>query len=99
MSETDIVAGSLDEYVVVSHRWITPGHPDWDDNEPANQCAKLKMLQDYIRKNPRTKGAWIDYPCLPQGEKDEKEKAFFGASLASVNLLYLCGNVLIFLDQ
>ena len=99
LTDKDIIAGSLDDYVIVSHRWITPEHPDWDDKEPGNQSAKLKKLQEYLKANPDVKGIWMDFPCLPQGEKDDKEKAYFGASLASVNLLYLCANVLIFLDQ
>merc|ERR1719446_1734782 len=41
----------------------------------------------------------MDFPCLPQGDKTEEEKAFFDHCLQNVNLLYLHGNVLVFLDK
>ena len=93
-----LLGGIRDKYWIVSHRWICPEHPDWKEDEPQYQSAKLKKLQELLRENPHIEGVWIDYACLPQGEKNAEEKEYFGQSLQSVNYLYLCGTVLIFVD-
>ena len=87
-------AETFNKYFIISHRWEDPEgkHPDPD-------CTKLKELQKELRKRPDIEGVWMDFPCLPQGDKTEEEKAFFDHCLQNVNLLYLHGNVLVFLDK
>ena len=94
-------AETFNKYFIISHRWEDPEgkHPDPD-------CTKLKELQKELRKRPEIEGVWMDFPCLPQDkrsggshDKTEEEKAFFDNCLQNVNLLYLHGNVLVFLDK
>jgi hypothetical protein len=92
-TEEDLLrAETFDKHLILSHRWEDPTHPDLD-------CTKLKELQKVLRKRPEIEGVWMDFPCLPQGKKTQEEKAFFDHCLRNVNLLYLHGNVLVFLDK
>ena len=84
--------GAFEHILVISHRWEDPSHPD-----PA--CTKLNELQEVLSEREDIKSVWWDYPCLPQGEKTEEERAFFDAALRNINLLYLHGNVVVFLDK
>ena len=53
-----LLGGIRDKYWIVSHRWICPEHPDWKEDEPLYQSAKLKKLQELLRENPHIEGVW-----------------------------------------
>lgn len=73
--------GSLvQEYCVISHRWETPTEPD-------THGAQLKAIRAFLRAHPRIKYLWIDFSCMPQGERTPEEKLEFAAMLPHVNLL------------
>ena len=84
--------GEFESIFIVSHRWEDQSHPDPD-------CTKLQELQKLLPTRPDITDVWWDFPCLPQGEKTEKEKLYFDNCLKNVNLLYLHGQVLVFLDK
>ena len=91
-TDEELLLGEVfEDTLIISHRWESPEHPD-------PKCTKLKILQDHLRANPKFKSIWFDYPCLPQGSKSPEEAAFFDYCLKAVNLLYLAGNVLVFVD-
>ena len=68
-----------------------------DPNDADNQSAKLKVLQQMLREHPHIRGVWMDYLCVPQGQKDAQEQDFFQFTLDNIKMLYLSGKVLIFL--
>ena len=41
----------------------------------------------------------MDYLCVPQGQKDAREQDFFQFTLDNIKMLYLSGQVVIFVDQ
>jgi hypothetical protein len=41
----------------------------------------------------------MDWPCVPQGQRDAREQDYFDKTLENIKMLYLSGKVLIFLDQ
>ena len=84
--------GALDEYRCVSHRWEEKDHPD-------PKATKKRKLIEILLQNRDIKGIWLDFCCLPQGDKSNAEDAFFRTSLTKVNILYLCGRVIAMLDQ
>ena len=93
-TEEDMLLGDVfDKVLIISHRWESKTHPD-------PKCTKLRKLQDYLTsERPDIEYIWLDYCCLPQGKKTEQEKEFFNYCLYSVNLLYLQGRVLVFVDK
>ena len=84
--------GAFESILILSHRWEDEKHPD-------PNCTKLKELQKELPKRPNITGVWWDYPCLPQGKKTDDEQLYFNDCLKNVNLLYLHGRVLVFLDK
>ena len=60
---------------------------------------KTRKLIEFLHQNPHIKGVWIDYCCLPQGNRSTHEDSFFRTTLENVNLLYLCGKTLALIDQ
>jgi hypothetical protein len=92
-TDEEVLLGELlDKTLIISHRWESPEHPD-------PECTKLKKIQDHLRSRPEIDSIWLDYTCLPQGKKDPSESAFFDYCLYNVNLLYLAGRVLVFVDK
>ena len=91
-SDEEVVDGALDEYRCVSHRWEEKDHPD-------PKATKKRKLIEILLQNRDIKGIWLDFCCLPQGNKSNAEDAFFRTSLTKVNILYLCGRVIAMLDQ
>ena len=91
-SDEELLLGEvLEGKVIVSHRWETKEHPD-------PKCSKLKIIQDYLRSRPDINAIWLDFTCLPQGTKSTEEASFFDYCLKTVNLLYLAGQVVVFVD-
>ena len=92
-SQEELMRGEgFEKILIISHRWEDPTHPD-----PA--CTKLKELKKLLPTRPDIEGVWLDFTCLPQGDKDKEEHDFFDYALSNVNLLYLSGKVLVFLDK
>ena len=56
----------FEKILIISHRWEDPTHPD-----PA--CTKLKELKKLLPTRPDIEGVWLDFTCLPQGDKDKEE--------------------------
>ena len=79
------------EVLIVSHRWEERGDPD-------PKRKQFDALQDFLRERPRYRFVWVDYSCMPQGERTAQEKVDFKRMLRNVNLLYLGCSVLILLD-
>mmetsp|Transcript_34929 Transcript_34929/g.80908 ORF Transcript_34929/g.80908 Transcript_34929/m.80908 type:complete len:927 (-) Transcript_34929:130-2910(-) len=108
-----ILERKLSEFWIISHRWFSRSHPDWDENLPQNQSAKLKKLQELLCEHEEIRGIWLDFCCVPQGNnadgsdtyvhnygmRDEAEQRYFRYTLDNIKLLYLTGTVLIFVDQ
>jgi len=81
------------ELLAVSHRWETPEHPDPHGSQ-----------QEHIKKFLMGTGSevqwiWFDYWCLPQGERNESEKALFKATLKHMNALYMFLPTLLLVDR
>merc|ERR1712136_252820 len=92
VSMRDVVEGSMRSAAAVSHVWLTREHPD-----PEGEQAEV--IREFLHKRPEIEKVWIDWCCLPQGNKSEAEKAFFSQSLEVVNLVYLALGVIIVLDS
>ena len=83
---------NMEEVVVVSHRWITCDHPDPDGEQ-------LRAIQRFLLDHPKVQHLWIDWCCLPQGDRTPTEAAFFRECLHHANLLYLRFFVLVVADS
>lgn len=59
----------------VSHRWLTPQHPDPDGRH-------LKLLQEHARQHPDA-SYWVDYSCLPQS-RDADDANLFRRTLPKI---------------
>lgn len=53
------------------------------------------MAREYLRAHPNIKYVFIDFPCLPQGERNAKDKIDFFTQLPNMYLLYLGTSVLV----
>lgn len=84
-----------ERYLVVSHRWATPLHPD-------PECVQLTALQRWLRVHPRIEWVWVDFWCLPQNteemERTAEETEYFHRSLEAMYMLFLGFHVLIIFD-
>ena len=94
MTEAQMVLGrTLENIVIVSHRWFSLDHPDWDPDEKGNQSSKLRKLQQLLQDDPSIEGVWLDFVGVPQGfnygERDKYEQAYFRYTLDNIKLLYL----------
>ncbi|HEX7721751.1 MAG TPA: hypothetical protein VF397_06305 [Pyrinomonadaceae bacterium] len=65
------------EMVFVSHRWLSPSHPDPDGRH-------LKLLQRHVKHDAFY---WIDYACMPQPPMSGEDQALFGKSLTHLPTL------------
>ena len=91
----DACKGGLSvEYLAVSHRWFSAGHPDL----AGEQMMKMKEHLDKT-ENSGIKFVWYDFWCMPQGrDRTPAEKIEFSWMLKHVNFIYLGMRVLILLD-
>jgi len=81
-----------DKVLVVSHRWDRRDAPD-----PSG--TQMKALKRHLRANPNYEYVWVDFSCMPQGDRTPEESEAFGRMLANINLLFLGSSVLILLDM
>jgi hypothetical protein len=59
----------------VSHRWLSPHHPDPDSRH-------LKLLHEHARQHPDA-FYWVDYSCLPQS-RDADDANLFSKTLPKI---------------
>jgi len=90
---TDQLEGiSRNEFLVVSHRWITPKNPDPDG-------VKLMALQKYLLDHQEIELVWMDFWCLPQWDevrgRSEDEDVVFRIGLCNIWMLFLTIRVLV----
>ena len=89
----DAVRGKYrNEMLIVSHRWEAKTQPDPDN-------AQLLAVQEHLRKHPDLALVWIDWCCMPQGERTAAEKVEFKRMLPRINMLYIGGSVLLLVDS
>lgn len=68
-------------------------------SQPRGGGAQLRaLLKHDLRAHPEIERVWVDYSCMPQGDKTAAQAADFKRMLSQVNLLYLGTSVLILLD-
>jgi len=87
-----LLNGGYQDVAMISHRWITPKHPD-----PNNE--QLVKIQEFLRANPHIKLVWLDYGCIPQGKRTEDEETHFRSCLDHISLLYLSLPVVVIFDK
>lgn len=68
----------------VSHRWLHLDHPDRDG-------AELRLLREHVQHD---EFYWIDFTCLPQGDRTEQEQLLFQDSIAWLPSLIFHVNVI-----
>jgi hypothetical protein len=83
------------EFLVISHRWHTPQHPD-------PKGDKVALLQEYLAEHPQVQWVWLDFWSLPQSLPDkprtEEEEVVFKVGLANIFMLFISSTVLILFD-
>jgi len=82
-----IINFKLTEFAAISYIWFDVGQPD-PDGEQAD------VLRGWLVNNPHILHVWIDWCCLPQGNRNKAEKEEFCSGRSFVNLVYLSCNVL-----
>ena len=78
----------VSDVLTQSYRWRTKDDPDPDGEQ-------LAAVRKHVREHPEIKYVFIDFPCLPQGERDGKDKIAFFTQLPNMYLLYLGTSVLV----
>lgn len=73
-------------------RWETPKAPD-----PKGE--QLRVLKEHLRAHPKISRVWIDWCCMPQGERSATDLAAFKRMLPRINMLYLGCAVLLIVDN
>jgi hypothetical protein len=74
--------------VTASHTWFTKGNPF----DP--EGIKMQALITYLKDTMHITDVWLDYSCVPQGDRTPDEQALFDRTLPFINLLYLGTKVL-----
>jgi hypothetical protein len=80
-----------DNFLAISHRWDDPNQPDTDGSQ-------LAEIRDYLDSHPSVDYLWLDWCCMPQGERSEEDQQEFDRMLPHINLLYLSMGVLLLVD-
>lgn len=76
--------------LTVSHTWCAKGNAF----DPADADNKMQALSTYLADNMEIEEVWLDYGCVPQGERTPEEQSLFESTLPVINLLYLGTKVL-----
>ncbi len=85
-------------HIYVSHRWITPEHPD----PHGIQLGELKRRLNYLADNQQdreTTLVFYDYCSMPQLPRTPEEDAIFRNDLASLSTLLRSANKMIVLSE
>jgi len=92
LSIKDVMHQSYAKYpksiLTISHTWFEKGN----HFDPHN--VKMEALSSYLQNHKEIREVWLDWGCLPQGERTCDEQALFNRTLPVVNFLYLGTNVL-----
>ena len=89
----DVVRGvHCTDTLIVSHRWEEKGMPD-------PQGVQLRVIKEELDARPEIVRVWIDWCCMPQGERSGPDKAEFKRMLPRINMLYLGCSVLLIVDN
>ena len=78
--------------LVVSHRWEEPTLPD-------AKGEQLRVLKAHLDAHSEIERVWIDWSCMPQGERTPVEATDFKRMLPRINMLYLGCSVLLIVDK
>lgn len=70
----------------VSHRWLTPSHPD-----PSGE--QFRLLQRFLM-TLEADSIWYDFSCLPQEPLSTSERSLFRESVKNLNSLVIASNFL-----
>jgi len=76
----------------VSHRWENQAHPD-------PHGVQLSVIKRRLSALPDVELLWIDYSCMPQGQRSDAEQIEFQMMLPNINLIFLATQVLIIMDS
>ena len=74
----------VDEFLTVSHRWLTEGAADPRRAPPDPKGKQLAAIKEHLAVRPMVKYVWLDWFCMWQGGKDGErdinvdERAEFG---------------------
>jgi len=94
----------VDEYLTVSHRWLTDGAANPRRAPPDPKGVQLAAIKRHLAVRPKVKYVWLDWLCMWQGGKEGErdinvdERTEFGRMLGEINMLYLGCQVLVLLD-
>lgn len=89
----------------ISHRWLSPSHPDKSGSQIALALPNMRSFVDEERKDPYSckltnlTGIWHDYLCLPQGTKTKQQKAMFDKLLMQIPALTLTTTPILVIDD
>jgi hypothetical protein len=92
------LTSDLRDYYFISHRWLSPEHPDPNGDQFALLSGYLQNLKPEALQ---TWGFWYDYSCIPQrdayGQRSAEEERQFQAALKVMHLLpMLSSNIVLF---
>ena len=73
-------------------RWEQPHDPDPDGTQ-------LRAILEFVCRQTTLSYVFLDWACMPQGERTVQEKAMFKAMLPNINLLYVSATVLVLMDR
>ena len=59
----------------------------------------MSALRAFLQNAPSIKHVWVDWSCMPQGERSSSEQQEFKRMLPEINLVYLTATVLILMDM
>jgi len=74
--------------LTVSYPWFARESPF----DPKGR--KMQLLKHFLMRNEEIEEVWLDYACVPQGERSPEEQQLFDRTLPYINLLYLGTRVL-----
>ena len=84
--------------ICVSHRWISPSHPDPDGVQMQELHQRLRTL---IAADPElaTAGVFLDYASMPQSPRSPAEEADFGLDMGRLADLFGAARKVIILSE
>ena len=90
---TDVCTGVLrEDSLAVSHRWERPDNPDPEGEQ-------LAAVRSHLQERLAIQWVWMDWWCMPQGDRTPEEQADFKIMLTNVNMVFLGMRVLLLLDM
>src|SRR5437870_1778350 len=81
--------------VCVSHRWISPSHPDPN----GSQLHELQRRLPYFIEPGQSCAIFYDYCSMPQSPRTAEEEKIFEQDISSLNLLFQKSEKVIILSE